>query len=129
MLRGTPTNFAALLRRHRVAAGLTQEALAERAGLSVYGIQKLERGTTNPYRDTARRLALALELAPDDADQFRAAVEPVRRHGSARRDAAGGDSHHNLPLTVTSFIGREQELIDIPHRLEAARLLTLTGVG
>ena len=42
------TAFGALLRQHRVAAGLTQEALAERAGLSVYGIQKLERGTTHP---------------------------------------------------------------------------------
>jgi transcriptional regulator with XRE-family HTH domain len=52
MLRGTPTNFAALLRRHRLAAGLTQEQRAERAGLSVYGVQKLERGTTHPFRDT-----------------------------------------------------------------------------
>jgi transcriptional regulator with XRE-family HTH domain len=49
-----------LLRRHRIAAGLTQEALAERAGLSVYGIQKLEAGTMRPYRDTAERLVAAL---------------------------------------------------------------------
>jgi transcriptional regulator with XRE-family HTH domain len=40
--------FAALLRQHRLAAGLTQEGLAERSGLSVYGIQKLEAGTTRP---------------------------------------------------------------------------------
>ncbi|HEV8278838.1 MAG TPA: helix-turn-helix transcriptional regulator, partial [Streptosporangiaceae bacterium] len=39
--RGT---FAELLRRHRLAAGLTQEALADRAGLSVRGIADLERG-------------------------------------------------------------------------------------
>ena len=36
--------FAALLRRHREAAGLTQEALAERAGLSTRAIAYLERG-------------------------------------------------------------------------------------
>ena len=64
------TGFGTLLRQHRLAAGLTQEALAERAGLSVYGIQKLEAGTTHPYRDTAQRLALALELTPDAAEQF-----------------------------------------------------------
>ena len=36
--RGT---FAELLRQHRLAAGLTQEALADRAGLSVRGIADL----------------------------------------------------------------------------------------
>src|SRR5579883_1946740 len=33
MQTGTPLPFAVLLRRHRRAVGLTQEALAERAGL------------------------------------------------------------------------------------------------
>jgi transcriptional regulator with XRE-family HTH domain len=36
--------FGALLRRYREEAGLTQEALAERAGLSARGISDLERG-------------------------------------------------------------------------------------
>jgi len=40
--------FGDLLRQHRLEAGLTQEALAERAGLSVHGIQKLERDVTRP---------------------------------------------------------------------------------
>jgi predicted ATPase len=39
------------------------------------------------------------------------------------------DSQHNLPIAVTSFVGREHELADIPPRLQSARLLTLTGVG
>ncbi len=66
-------------------AGLTQEALADRAGLSVYTIQKLERGTTQPYRDTALRLAVVLGLAPDEANRFRAAVAPVRSPASVQR--------------------------------------------
>jgi transcriptional regulator with XRE-family HTH domain len=52
--------FSDLLRHHRLSAGLTQEALAERAGLSVHGVQKLERGVTRPYRDTLDRLLAAL---------------------------------------------------------------------
>ena len=56
------TLFGDLLRQYRVAAGLTQAALAERAGLSVHGIQKLERGVTRPYRHTAQRLESALAL-------------------------------------------------------------------
>ena len=57
-------DFGDLLRRHRVASGLTQEALAARAGLSARGISDLERGLKRaPYRDTVRRLGEALGLA------------------------------------------------------------------
>jgi non-specific serine/threonine protein kinase len=129
MATASTTAFGGLLRQHRVAAGLTQEALAERAGLSVYGIQKLEAGTTHPYRDTAQRLAQALYLTSDAAEQFQAAVAPVRRRGSARPNPTRGERPHNLPSELTSFVGREQELIDIPARLHSARLMTLTGVG
>ena len=60
--RGT---FAELLRQHRLAAGLTQEALADRAGLSVRGIADLERGARRyPHFHTLRSLAQALELDP-----------------------------------------------------------------
>jgi predicted ATPase/DNA-binding XRE family transcriptional regulator len=49
--------FGDLLRRHRIEAGLSQEALAERAGLSLRGLSDLERGARRaPYRDTALRL-------------------------------------------------------------------------
>jgi transcriptional regulator with XRE-family HTH domain len=48
----TSPTFGDLLRKHRLAAGLTQEGLADHAGLSAHGIQKLERGVTHPYRDT-----------------------------------------------------------------------------
>ena len=45
--------FGALLKAFRKAAGLTQEALAERAGLSTRGLQDLERGVhQTPRRDT-----------------------------------------------------------------------------
>jgi hypothetical protein len=45
-----PAPFSALLRAARLAAGLTQGALATRAGLSVRGIQDLERGVVAPRR-------------------------------------------------------------------------------
>jgi predicted ATPase/DNA-binding SARP family transcriptional activator/DNA-binding CsgD family transcriptional regulator len=44
-----------------------------------------------------------------------------------RAAAAGG--RHNLPLTRTSFIGRERETLDVKRLLSMTRLLTLTGVG
>lgn len=36
---------------------------------------------------------------------------------------------HNLPVALSSFVGREQAVADVAARLEAARLLTLAGVG
>ena len=47
------TTFADVLRRTRLRRGMTQEELAERAGLSVRGISDLERGVNStPRRDT-----------------------------------------------------------------------------
>ena len=51
-------SFAVLLRRYRIAAGLSQEELAERAGLSRRGISDLERGQRRrPHLATNRRIA------------------------------------------------------------------------
>src|SRR5215472_2679304 len=56
-------DFAVLLRRHRLLAGLSQEELAERARLSVRGISDLERGVRRaPHPGTIARLADALDL-------------------------------------------------------------------
>ena len=51
-------DFATLLKRQRETAGLSQEELAERAGLSVQAVSALERGTRrNPHAATVRLLA------------------------------------------------------------------------
>src|SRR5207248_2218631 len=36
---------------------------------------------------------------------------------------------NNLPLQLTSFVGREQELAEVERLLATTRLLTLTGTG
>jgi predicted ATPase/DNA-binding CsgD family transcriptional regulator len=36
---------------------------------------------------------------------------------------------HNLPVSLTSFVGRERELSEVREALAATRLLTLTGAG
>jgi transcriptional regulator with XRE-family HTH domain len=77
------SSFADLLHQHRLAAGLTQEALAERAGMSVHGIQKLERSATRPYRDTTNRLIDALGLTGEARSEFEAAGAPGPRRRAA----------------------------------------------
>lgn len=76
---GQPQGIGDLLRRHRVAAGMTQEELAERSGVSVQSISNLERGVPHaPRKDTVELLATALGLAPLDRETFR---ETARRRG------------------------------------------------
>ncbi len=83
-----PGSFGALLRGYRIAAGLTQEALASRAGLSVRGIADLERGVRRfPHFHTLRCLAEALELAPDERVSLVAAGQRRPRAGEPAAEA------------------------------------------
>ena len=77
-------SFSALLKRYRLAAGLTQEELAERAGLSVRAISDLERGLhRSPQKETVNLLADALRLEPEN----RIALQETGRLG---RTQSGG---------------------------------------
>src|ERR1700733_7963086 len=72
-------SFGALLRRLRLGAGLTQEALAEAAGLSYRSVSDLERGVNHrPRNETARLLAEALGLTGADRAAFEAAARDQR---------------------------------------------------
>ncbi|MBV8531568.1 MAG: helix-turn-helix domain-containing protein, partial [Candidatus Eremiobacteraeota bacterium] len=124
------SDFGMLLRRHRLAAGLSQEALAERARMSSNGISALERGyRRSPQRETLELLAGALALKGEQRREFEAAAHSVGRHTSvtvASWPAAGAG---NLPIALTSFIGRERERADIAALVREHRLVTLTGSG
>jgi class 3 adenylate cyclase/predicted ATPase/DNA-binding XRE family transcriptional regulator len=77
------STFGQLLREYRIAAGLTQEALAERAGVGTRSIQRLERGLIHPQRDTLRALLRGLPLSAEQSRQLEGAVQPgPRRRGS-----------------------------------------------
>ena len=59
------SSFGALLKRYRLGAGLSQEGLAARAGLSSRTISDLERGVHGaPHADTFALLTSALSLSP-----------------------------------------------------------------
>jgi tetratricopeptide (TPR) repeat protein/transcriptional regulator with XRE-family HTH domain len=126
---GAPLSFAWLLRQFRAEARLTQEELAEAAGLSPRSVSDLERGINRTARkDTAVLLADALSLTGQVRVLFVAAARgraPAAEVLAARPDGADGESAaaatRSLPRDIGSFTGREPEL---------ARLLsTLAGVA
>lgn len=86
--------FAHLLKRHRLAAGLMQDDLAERAGLSTRGISDLERGVRRlPRRQTVQALVAALGLSAHEGAELRAA---------ARRLSPGSAGPGAVPLAASA---------------------------
>jgi transcriptional regulator with XRE-family HTH domain len=86
-----PGPFGLLLRQYRAAAGLSQEELAERAGLSKRGISDLERGQRrSPHPATVRRLAEALDLdGAERAAWLSSVAVAAHTSGAAPASAAG----------------------------------------
>jgi predicted ATPase/DNA-binding XRE family transcriptional regulator len=126
-MRRLDASFGGRLRRAREDAHLTQEELAERAGLSPNAVSALERGERRyPYPATVRALALALRLT-DEEHAILAAAVPKR--GDSSIDSASAPL--NLPMPLTPLIGREQEVVTLSGllRREEVRLVTLTGMG
>ena len=87
-------SFAGLLRQLRAEARLTQEELAEAAGVSPRSVSDLERGINRTaHKDTAQLLADALGLAGPVARLFVAAARgkaPAAEVLAARRGEAPG---------------------------------------
>ncbi|MDD5894038.1 MAG: helix-turn-helix domain-containing protein [Coriobacteriales bacterium] len=55
---------AANIKQRRKALGLTQEALAQEAGISSQHLSKIERCACSPTMDTMVRIALSLDTTP-----------------------------------------------------------------
>src|SRR5918992_33403 len=75
MSRENDAPFGSRLRQLREAAGLTQEKLASRAGLTAKAVSALERGERKrPYPHTVRSLADALGLPEEERALLAASV-------------------------------------------------------
>jgi predicted ATPase/DNA-binding XRE family transcriptional regulator len=122
-----------ILRQYRLTAGLSQEALAERAGMSARGISDLERGVrTAPHASTVSRLADALGLDSSARLAFIRACQQMADDLPASPAPGPVQAATATPTLFTnpsSFIGRIRELSEIRVRLETIRLLTLVGPG
>ncbi len=123
--------FGALLRRYRLAAGLSQEALAERASLSVRAVSAYERGLRQaPYRESVRLLTQALGLDAHEAATLEAAVP--RRRGPAGTVGPMAPAAASVPAREAAglvLVGRGQELSLLARHLagEGPPALLLAG--
>src|SRR5262249_60136289 len=110
-----------VLRQLRAAAGLTQEELAQAAGLSPRSVSDLERGINRTARkDTAGLLADALSLAEPTRPLF---VAAARGHAPAEEVLAALRGARprgwNIPARNPGFAGRGRRLAWVREQLPA----------
>ena len=91
--------FAANLRKHRKAAGLTQEELADRCGLHRTYIGGIEQGRINVCLKNVGKMADALGVRPmlllaegEDGDPFEE-LESLRRTQNRIRELLGASDN------------------------------------
>jgi tetratricopeptide (TPR) repeat protein/transcriptional regulator with XRE-family HTH domain len=124
-----PGTFAALLRKLRTEAGLTQEELAEAAGLSPRSVSDLERAVNLTARkDTARLLASGLRLTGRAREEFEAVARGRPVAGGA--GASGAAATRTLPRDIASFTGRQRELQELVKAAAgAAGVIGIHAIG
>ena len=143
------SNFGDLLKYLRRRARLTQRELSVAVKYSEAHISRLEQNQRLPDLAALTALfipALYIEDEPEMVARFMELATQARG-GTFLRDGAitfprtvqkqivehsrtvEEDVRNNLPLQLTSFIGRHHELAQLRHLLEGARLITLTGTG
>jgi predicted ATPase/DNA-binding XRE family transcriptional regulator len=121
--------FAQVLRRLRLAAGLSQEQLAERARVSLDAVGALERGTRRaPYRETVDMLARAMNVSDDERAELHVAARRPRKLPGMAAAAAPSEVDDALPKDLTELRGRDTALAEL-EALQDRRLVTICGAG
>ncbi|MFH8411318.1 helix-turn-helix domain-containing protein [Streptomyces sp. NPDC018019] len=132
--------FGVLLHSLRKSAGLTQEELAQAAGISVRALSYMERGRSRgPQRRTVQALATALRLSPQDARELerlaslgrprRAPAKEVPPPVAVLDTAAPAAAPDLLPRAPRGFHGRAAELAAVSRAAadEAAPVCLVIG--
>lgn len=145
-------SFGSWLLERRRAAGITQDELAERIDCAPITLQKIVSGKRRPSRQIALLLAAYFGVPEDEHEAFVTFARASSPAPSTSSPASPNDkpgegttlpteaqnnapwravhlSKSNLPLALTTLIGREEELEEICSRLRQPkiRLLTVTG--
>jgi tetratricopeptide (TPR) repeat protein/transcriptional regulator with XRE-family HTH domain len=124
VLGGRPEVFGEIVRAYRRRLGLTQEELAEKAGLNVRSIGKVEAGRIAlPRAATVRLLAGAFGLGGADLDRFLRSAAGEGAHaetGTPGDPPARAAVPAQLPPDVSAFTGRGEQLARLDGILAGA---------
>jgi predicted ATPase/transcriptional regulator with XRE-family HTH domain len=130
--------FGQWLKQRRKSLELTREDLAQRIDCSLSLIEKIESGERRPSRQVAGLLAECLGIPTDERAAFESfarsepqqavTIAPDKGTAASPWRAAYRERTH-LPLPLTSFVGRTQQVEEVKGLLmrERTRLVSMTG--
>jgi transcriptional regulator with XRE-family HTH domain len=128
-------SFGDWLKRKRKSLDLTQEELAKQVGCSAAAIRKFEAEERRPSVQIVGRLAGIFDIPLKEQPGFRRFARGELRSAPAEAEedfpwqASTRHIPSNLPATVTSLVGREQEISLVREYLvdPTIRLVSLIG--
>jgi predicted ATPase/ribosome-binding protein aMBF1 (putative translation factor) len=126
----TNASFGSLLRRFRIAAGLSREALAEQAGISSDHVDAIERDTSQPPAgETLAALVAALALSGERRSALEASARADGVAAAAADEPRSAGQATSTGAVPRDFVGRDAELAEIAAALKSSRLVTIFGPG
>lgn len=127
--------FGYWLKLKRKALDLTRDDLAKQIGYSAATIRKIEDEERLPSAQVVERLAEVFQISQNERTNFlrfarsEGKSAPVETKAEVPWQISAKLPRSNVPATVTSLVGREQEVADVHDYLlkEDIRLVTLIG--
>jgi predicted ATPase/transcriptional regulator with XRE-family HTH domain len=137
-MNGSTLPFGQWLKQRRKVLDLTREDLAQRIDCSLSSIEKIESGERRPSRQVADLLAECLGISPNERVAFvRFARSKPKQSEAPQPDKiparspwrAAHRERTNLPVPLTSLVGRTHQVEEVKNLLmrERTRLVTLIG--
>jgi non-specific serine/threonine protein kinase len=123
-------SFGTWLRERRRALDLTQQAFADQVGCARITLSRIEADTLKPSKELALILLEKVGIPQMECEQWARFARGLS--GLPSKDVQSSTSvrpRTNLPASLTSFIGREKEQLEIIKLITKYRLITLTGSG
>jgi len=123
-------SFGTWLRQRRRALDLTQQTFADRVGCARITLSRIEADTLKPSKELAIILLEKVGIPPSEREPWvRFARGLSGLPSKASQQSTSIRTKTNLPASLTSFIGRENEIAEVKQALNEHRLVTLTGSG
>jgi predicted ATPase len=125
-------SFGAWLRQKRRSLDLTQKAFADQIGCAEVTIRRLEADVYKPSNELALVLFEKLGIPEPERPDWVRFARGLTEYPQHISTSPVREQKNNLPIPLTSFIGREKEIETVKHLItshDAGRLLTFTGAG
>ena len=122
-------SFGTWLRQRRRILDLTQQALADQVGCARITLRRIEADALKPSKELAIILLEKLGVPELERPQWILFARGLSSIPTQPADSSTSQPLTNLPASLTTFIGREKEQVEIIKHIRKYRLVTLTGPG